>query len=158
MISKVLTILYKCILCYIKVINSSPMLLIEWLLDSFIHAFIHAYVHSCIHSFIHPFIYSFIHWINQSTIHSFIEYIIFQIYKKVGTPLVDGALNGFNGALFAYGQSGSGKLFLLLMFLYLLYHQRCHQYNFGPHRPQVYNIYYLGSFSTHSHATPKKFN
>lgn len=31
------------------------------------------------------------------------------VYDRVGKPLLDQALNGFNGTIFAYGQTGSGK-------------------------------------------------
>ena len=31
------------------------------------------------------------------------------IYLKVGKPVVEGILDGFNGTIFAYGQTGTGK-------------------------------------------------
>ena len=31
------------------------------------------------------------------------------MFQKVGQPLVEASLNGFNSSLFAYGQTGSGK-------------------------------------------------
>lgn len=32
------------------------------------------------------------------------------LYKKVARPIVTSAVNGFNGTIFAYGQTSSGKL------------------------------------------------
>ena len=34
---------------------------------------------------------------------------IFQVCSTISRPLVNAALNGFNGTLMAYGQTGSGK-------------------------------------------------
>ena len=34
-----------------------------------------------------------------------------QVFKKVGEPLINAALGGFNATLFAYGQTGSGKTY-----------------------------------------------
>ncbi|PIK44995.1 putative kinesin-like protein KIF17 [Apostichopus japonicus] len=34
-----------------------------------------------------------------------------QIYNDIGYPLVDGVLEGYNGTIFAYGQTGCGKSF-----------------------------------------------
>ena len=56
-----------------------------------------SFVRSSIHSFIPSFIHSFIH--------SFIE----QVQEYTTQDLVDNALKGFNCALFAYGQTSSGK-------------------------------------------------
>eukprot|EP00606_Chrysophyceae_sp_TOSAG23-5_P001197 GSChrysophyteH2.ASY1.ANO1.1382.1 assembled CDS len=35
------------------------------------------------------------------------------VFKKVGSPAVQNALDGFNSTIFAYGQTGSGKTFTL---------------------------------------------
>jgi kinesin family protein 3/17 len=32
-----------------------------------------------------------------------------EIYELTSAPIVDGALQGFNGTIFAYGQTGTGK-------------------------------------------------
>lgn len=37
-----------------------------------------------------------------------------QVYKDIGHPLVEQALDGFNGTIFAYGQTGSGKSFSMM--------------------------------------------
>lgn len=36
-----------------------------------------------------------------------------EVFKKVGVPAVNNALDGFNSTIFAYGQTGSGKTFTL---------------------------------------------
>jgi len=36
------------------------------------------------------------------------------IYKDLGQPIVNKALDGFNSTLFAYGQTGSGKTFTMM--------------------------------------------
>lgn len=36
-----------------------------------------------------------------------------EVFKKVGSPAVQNALDGFNSTIFAYGQTGSGKTFTL---------------------------------------------
>jgi kinesin family member 6/9 len=36
-----------------------------------------------------------------------------EVFKKVGAPAVQNALDGFNSTIFAYGQTGSGKTFTL---------------------------------------------
>jgi kinesin family member 6/9 len=36
-----------------------------------------------------------------------------EVFKKVGVPAVQNAINGFNSTIFAYGQTGSGKTFTL---------------------------------------------
>nr|CCC94534.1 unnamed protein product [Trypanosoma congolense IL3000] len=36
------------------------------------------------------------------------------VYKVVGRPLLENALEGYNGCIFAYGQTGSGKTFTML--------------------------------------------
>ena len=36
-----------------------------------------------------------------------------EVFKKVGAPAVQKALDGFNSTIFAYGQTGSGKTFTL---------------------------------------------
>ena len=35
------------------------------------------------------------------------------IFDAVARPIIDGALDGFNGTIFAYGQTGSGKTFTM---------------------------------------------
>ena len=37
-----------------------------------------------------------------------------QIYEEVGFPLVGGVLEGYNGTVFAYGQTGCGKSFTMM--------------------------------------------
>lgn len=37
-----------------------------------------------------------------------------ELYQMVASPLVDQALSGYNGTIFAYGQSGTGKTFTIL--------------------------------------------
>jgi hypothetical protein len=32
-----------------------------------------------------------------------------QVYNDIGAPVINQALDGFNGTIFAYGQTGSGK-------------------------------------------------
>ena len=36
------------------------------------------------------------------------------IFKQVAKPIVDQCLEGYNGAIFAYGQTGAGKTFTML--------------------------------------------
>ena len=36
------------------------------------------------------------------------------MYEKVGKQTISDFMNGFNGTIFAYGQSGSGKTFSML--------------------------------------------
>lgn len=36
-----------------------------------------------------------------------------EIYDEVFRPLVDSVLNGFNGTVFAYGQTGAGKTYTM---------------------------------------------
>lgn len=43
-----------------------------------------------------------------------------QVYRKIGEPLLNSCLQGYNVSLFAYGQSGSGKSKLFLMINSLL--------------------------------------
>lgn len=31
------------------------------------------------------------------------------VYKDLGVPILESALNGYNGTIFAYGQTGAGK-------------------------------------------------
>ena len=38
-----------------------------------------------------------------------------ELYIKVGQPMVDQCLKGYNGAILCYGQTGSGKVICLLM-------------------------------------------
>jgi hypothetical protein len=35
------------------------------------------------------------------------------VFDAVARPIIDGALEGFNGTIFAYGQTGSGKTFTM---------------------------------------------
>jgi kinesin family protein 6/9 len=35
------------------------------------------------------------------------------VFDAVARPIIDGALEGFNGTVFAYGQTGSGKTFTM---------------------------------------------
>lgn len=35
------------------------------------------------------------------------------VFKKIGTPAVQNAMDGFNSTVFAYGQTGSGKTFTI---------------------------------------------
>jgi hypothetical protein len=35
------------------------------------------------------------------------------VFDAVARPIIDGALDGFNGTVFAYGQTGSGKTFTM---------------------------------------------
>ncbi len=35
------------------------------------------------------------------------------VFDSVARPIIDGALDGFNGTVFAYGQTGSGKTFTM---------------------------------------------
>ena len=35
------------------------------------------------------------------------------VFRKIGVPAVQNALNGFNSTIFAYGQTGSGKTFTI---------------------------------------------
>ena len=37
-----------------------------------------------------------------------------QIYEEMGFPLVSGVLDGYNGTVFAYGQTGCGKSFSMM--------------------------------------------
>jgi len=37
-----------------------------------------------------------------------------KLYEELGKPLVDKALEGFNGTIFAYGQTGSGKTWSMM--------------------------------------------
>jgi Kinesin motor domain len=37
-----------------------------------------------------------------------------EIFERVGRPLVDNCLRGYNGTAFAYGQTGSGKTHTML--------------------------------------------
>jgi hypothetical protein len=37
-----------------------------------------------------------------------------EVYKDLGYPLLNQALDGFNGTIFAYGQTGSGKSFSMM--------------------------------------------
>lgn len=36
-----------------------------------------------------------------------------QVFERVARPVVNGALEGYNGTIFAYGQTGSGKTFTI---------------------------------------------
>lgn len=36
------------------------------------------------------------------------------VYNQVARPLVEAVLNGYNGTIFAYGQTGCGKTFTML--------------------------------------------
>ena len=36
-----------------------------------------------------------------------------EVFKKVGAPAVQNAIDGFNSTVFAYGQTGSGKTFTI---------------------------------------------
>jgi len=36
------------------------------------------------------------------------------VFEMIARPVVDGVLEGINGTVFAYGQSGSGKTFTML--------------------------------------------
>ncbi len=38
----------------------------------------------------------------------------FALYEKSGRPIVRKVLDGFNGTIFAYGQTSSGKTFSML--------------------------------------------
>jgi len=37
-------------------------------------------------------------------------FLVLQVFKTVGRPLVDAVFSGYNGTLMAYGQTGTGKL------------------------------------------------
>ena len=37
-----------------------------------------------------------------------------QVYKDLGSPLLERALDGINGTIFAYGQTGSGKTWTMM--------------------------------------------
>ena len=37
-----------------------------------------------------------------------------QVYEKLGKPIIESVMNGFNGTLFAYGQTSSGKTFSMM--------------------------------------------
>ena len=37
-----------------------------------------------------------------------------QIYDKVAEKVMEGALDGYNGTIFAYGQTGAGKTFTMM--------------------------------------------
>ncbi|CCW60786.1 unnamed protein product [Phytomonas sp. EM1] len=37
-----------------------------------------------------------------------------EVYRYVGRPILENALDGYNGCIFAYGQTGSGKTFTML--------------------------------------------
>lgn len=39
--------------------------------------------------------------------------LLYQVFERVARPVVNGALEGFNGTIFAYGQTGSGKTFTM---------------------------------------------
>ena len=87
---------------------------------------IHLSIYSFIRSFIHSFIYSFIFHIH-SFIHSFIRSFIHssyirQVQEYTTQELVDNALKGFNCALFAYGQTSSGKKQCCTNFELLTFH------------------------------------
>lgn len=36
------------------------------------------------------------------------------VYEKVARPIIDGVLDGYNGTLFAYGQTGTGKTYTMM--------------------------------------------
>lgn len=38
----------------------------------------------------------------------------YDVFDSIVKPIVDAAVNGFNGTVFAYGQTGSGKTFSML--------------------------------------------
>lgn len=35
------------------------------------------------------------------------------IFNKIARPIADGCLEGYNGTIFAYGQTGAGKTFTI---------------------------------------------
>lgn len=37
-----------------------------------------------------------------------------EIYEQVARPIVEESVKGFNGTIFAYGQTSSGKIFILI--------------------------------------------
>ena len=37
-----------------------------------------------------------------------------KIYKEIAQPILEGAMAGFNGTIFAYGQTSSGKTFTMM--------------------------------------------
>tara|TARA_B100000780_G_scaffold197062_1_gene139186 strand:+ start:51 stop:971 length:921 start_codon:yes stop_codon:yes gene_type:complete len=37
-----------------------------------------------------------------------------EVYEQVARPIIDGVLDGYNGTLFAYGQTGTGKTYTML--------------------------------------------
>ena len=37
-----------------------------------------------------------------------------EVYDQVARPIIDGVLDGYNGTLFAYGQTGTGKTYTML--------------------------------------------
>ena len=36
-----------------------------------------------------------------------------EVFKKIGKPIVDSCIQGYNSTIFAYGQTGSGKTFTI---------------------------------------------
>jgi hypothetical protein len=40
--------------------------------------------------------------------------LIFQVYKDLGTDVIESAFEGYNACVFAYGQTGSGKTFTMM--------------------------------------------
>ena len=63
----------------------------------------------------HLYLYSLLKYMRlfrsfvRSSIHSFLHSFIEQVQEYTTQDLVDNALKGFNCALFAYGQTSSGK-------------------------------------------------
>ena len=43
-----------------------------------------------------------------------------EIYKEVAVPIIKSVIGGFNGTIFAYGQTGGGKTWTMEVSLYLL--------------------------------------
>jgi kinesin family protein 3/17 len=43
------------------------------------------------------------------------------IYNRIARPIVDSALNGYNGTIFAYGQTGTGKVLETCIFTIRLF-------------------------------------
>ena len=53
----------------------------------------------------HEFAYDYSYWLDTAQS---------QVYEDMGKPIVEKAIEGFNGTVFAYGQTGSGKTYSML--------------------------------------------
>ena len=44
-----------------------------------------------------------------------------QVFDRVGRPMVQAVLEGYNATIFAYGQTGSGKTFTVYYFIFFFF-------------------------------------